>query len=187
MTTASLRAFGKMIDKGPSTVAYWKKQNSIVMIGDLVHVEKSITKLEKLGKIIAEPKQKEPNGTKPARAKPANNNHPPTIQDQEQSFDNHGESDDIGELIIAEKKERIRKLRIDNEKEEGKLVYVDEIESLWFKYFRIVRDEVLKVAKSESDQAAGKTAHEIEMIYTNALKFVLTNLPEEPPKLKPQD
>jgi hypothetical protein len=135
-------------------------------------------------------KQKADNGKSNTvvepNTKPKANNPSSSIPDLDNRNNDSGNSDieDMAWLVMEEKKERIRKLRIDNEKEEGKLVYVDELESLWFKYFRLVRDEVLKVAKSESDQAVGKTAHEIEMIYTDALKFVLTNLPEDPPKLK---
>jgi hypothetical protein len=91
---------------------------------------------------------------------------------------------DLGELIIQEKQERIKKLRIDNEKEEGKLVYIEELESEWFTLARRTRDSLLSIPARIAMKLVGKSAHEIEMALTEEIKFSLTNLPDEQPEPK---
>ena len=172
MRLGSQRQLARELDIQPSYInkLYKADDYRIIKVGKKIDLDKTIDRLVKsgFGQKSGELKKRE--------RKP--------IKENREGSQETESNDTISELIAEEKKERIKKLKINNEMAENKLVYIDELESVWFETGRRLRDSLLTIPARIAMKLVGKSAHEIEMELTEEIKFSLTNLPEEQPRIE---
>lgn len=87
-----------------------------------------------------------------------------------------GENDSLQALLKRQAFERARKLKIENDLDEGLTILKQPTMDKWFQIGRSVRDALETIPAKISSRLEGKSRHEIEQSLISEIKQALTNL-----------
>lgn len=177
MTLLTQAEFAREVGRARSTIneLVIKKDYRIVMVGKKINLEESVDRLVASGLLVG----KKNSGVK--KETHVNNTNSDSSGDKYSSAGGNGKGDtgdsgnDVGGLVAEERRQKIRKLRIENDTSERILIKKSTAIDITFEKLRGLRDAVINVASRVSPLLMEKSQREKEIILDREINRALNS------------